>query len=230
MESFAHFSDTSRNPESGYEFCCAAIAVLCFLITPLTVFLGITAIVIFSIYGVIRWAHAHIFHKVLKRIKPAFTNRNAATAVIRIGLVIGIGAACFHVLPTAVGESINRSMYGGSLPHIVSPVASTGFCAGVNQCGLLSLNNVSAIALAPPIPNRTHPLSMFESSGFGLANDGKSGSFNPSSEHYLSNWLSGGYYFLRHNDYSVVFSNGCSASTGTRYAYYDHSQNFINQI
>jgi len=78
----------------------ASIVGLYFTGSPATVIRLIIAVVVDAIYGISSAGPvAHIFEKVLKRIKPTIANPYAPLAIIFIGLVFGVITPTYHSSP-----------------------------------------------------------------------------------------------------------------------------------
>lgn len=79
------------------------ISHLLFLCSPSTILRRIGAVVVYAVNGVSRsWGIAHICVKILKRITPAFTHNDAATAVVVVTGVIRVIAPRLYAFPRSV--------------------------------------------------------------------------------------------------------------------------------
>lgn len=76
----------------------------------------IATIVVLSLYGIVKTRpRPHVGQEVLKRISPAITHLNSATAIVLVSSTIGIGASLNHAIPGIVLRRM-ASTLGGSMP------------------------------------------------------------------------------------------------------------------
>lgn len=121
---------------------------------PFAVFRRIRAIVIYAFDGVFgAGACAHISQKVLERV-PALTDRNTATAVIRVGESIRVVTSGAHCLPDVVFGRAGSSVRAIEPIHAgAATVASTGQSRGCARTQITRARNLATLTGAPP-PSR----------------------------------------------------------------------------
>lgn len=134
-----------RFPVDGNEPCCAPVLGLLFRCCPPAVIGGVIAFVVDSIERVARWALAHVFQKVFKRLPP-LANRYSPESVAGIPAAFWIVASGSHPDPRRVGFRLCHSVRNSA----VFLQATARFCYAMHKPGRGNLHCVSAGTLAPP--------------------------------------------------------------------------------
>lgn len=88
------------------EMVVSAIVLLRFLSRPSTITRFIVAVILSAVNGVLRsWPLAHVGKKIFKRVKPAFANRDTASAVVLEAVVLRAGTTANHAVPALVSAA-----------------------------------------------------------------------------------------------------------------------------
>ena len=185
------FFQGKRFPVDGNEPCGTPVLGLLFRCCPPAVIGGVISFVVDSVERVTRWALAHIFQKVFKRLPP-LANRYSPASVAWIPVAFGMVTPGSHPSPRCVGSRFRHSMRNAA----VLLKAPTGFCYAMHKPGRGNLHYVSAGALAFPLSrlifasnelkNRESPEyksgEISASSRCGLAFSAPAGRSNPADE------------------------------------------------
>lgn len=105
------FDNRKRNAIVGNQMIIATISLLNNLRAPLTIFLAIRAIGIFTVKRMLtRWACPHIDVEGEETCLPFRAYRNPASAISRERSDVGIGATLLHLIPDAIFRSSSQSV------------------------------------------------------------------------------------------------------------------------
>ena len=206
---FGQFRQASGDSANSKYAVASLVAALLFWCRPFAIGLLIALVAVNTVYRKSLWCLAHISQKSFKFL-PRFTNRYASSTIIGIVHVLWILASFLHAAPDSVssGFSVARKSTMFDAPLIVP--ATTRFGILAPQRGACNYNHFSTYAFAIPAKR-----NMTSGEPFGFC-------FRDNCE--LAKWLADERYFSRHDDVSVMFSGGRSASTDARCdnpAFYD---------
>lgn len=130
----------------------ASIAVLHMLRCPDAIVRGIPFIIQLSLYGICRsWSGTHIFIKQLKRIFPALTHRDAATAVTLKRRVIRIQTAALHRFPYFIFRRLGQSMSPTAKPCLLRPLTPATRTTSYTQTSLIDGSDCATDTLTYPV-------------------------------------------------------------------------------
>lgn len=86
------------------------VALLGGALDPFTIIRLVITVIVDAINRTIFWGMSHIFQKVSKTILPSVTYPYASTAIILVGVVVGIETALFDAMPYAFNSSPREAM------------------------------------------------------------------------------------------------------------------------
>lgn len=104
---------------------------------PFTVVGAVRSVDVFSVKRLPRWPFPHIRNKILERIKPAVTNPNSSTSVIRVFFSVTCVTSAAHFDPTPVCRRIGQTVgghfgAGNSLARCVGTLRAASGTAGTD--------------------------------------------------------------------------------------------------
>ncbi len=103
-ESLAQFGETGSNPANGDKDVTPHVSLLLLWRGPLAIIFAVAKRIIFTINRSSKWLLAHISEEILKTFPP-LANLNPATSVVAPSLIVRVGAALAHRLPSAISRS-----------------------------------------------------------------------------------------------------------------------------
>jgi len=125
----------------------------------------ISAIVFNAVNGIFRVGFlAHIFKKSLKRNIPSFTNRNTATAIMRIHLMFRQITSVSHLFPRIIQRMIGYAVSANGIRKSWGAQTSTTFGMTIPQICTTYIYDVSTSALTFPSGTMSFDFNKFENS------------------------------------------------------------------